>query len=169
MLSYMNSDLIAQTHSSEADLKRMYRRDGGQEEQRLLDGIAQTCVSIDIFVTATIISLIYFPEHASMIQNVTLYIMLIVYLAKQFGEFLVRFTSHRNYVNNNTMFAIRAVNHPNPGALFVCKLAWMNPQSFLDYRTCVVTLSFYEPPPPVSQAVEPKPAHPYNTRSKRRV
>lgn len=163
MLSYMNYDLISQSYSHEADWKRMYRR---EDEQQILDGIAQACIALDIFVAITLLSLLCFPDHTSMIQNVTVYIMLLVYLTKQLGEFLVRITLHRNYVNNNTMFAVRAVNHPNPYALYMCKLAWLNPQSFLDFRTCVMTLSLYEPP--VYQAAEPKPAHPYNTRSKRR-
>lgn len=160
----MNSDLISQTYSNEADSKRFYRR---EDEQHILDGIAQACIALDIFVATTVVSLLCFPEHASMLQNAILYIMLGVYLAKQFGEFLVRITSHRNYVNNNNMFAIRNVNHPNPGALLICKLDWLNPQSFLDFRTCVVTLSSYEPP--VYQTQESKPTHTYNTRSRRRV
>jgi hypothetical protein len=164
MLSYMNYDLISQTQSAESEWMRMYRR---EDEQRLLDGIAQSCIAADVFVATTVIALLYFPEYATLVQNATLYILIAAYLAKQFGEFLVLITSHRNYVNNKSIFAIRAVNHPNPGAMYMCKLDWLNPQSVLDFRTCVVTLSLYEPP--IYQTQEPTPKHPYNTRSKRRA
>jgi hypothetical protein len=137
-----------------------------------MDGIFQACIFIDMFVVVTLLSFLSFPEHTQSIQTFTLYFLLFVYLAKQLGEFLFRITSHCRFVKNNTLFGIRAANHPNPGAMYLCRLAWLNPQSLLDFRTYTITMSLYEPmtavreEPPQTERV--RYAHPYNTRSRRR-
>lgn len=153
-------------------MNRRYRRD---DEQRILDGIALGCVFLDIFVGTTFLSLLYFPEYVNLLQNASVYFMILFYLTKQLTGFILRLSAHRNFVNSQSMFAVRASDIPNPAAIYICKLEWANPESFLDFRTITVPLSLYEPPLPTppsqpSQFSQPSPpTHPYNTRSKRRA
>ena len=179
MLSYINSDLIRQSHSYEADYRREYRP-SPQNEQYILDYVTILCISIDTYVVSTLVSLIYFPEYVSKFQNAALLLLFALYAGRQFGEFLWQLSQHREFVNSKKQFTIRAWENPNME--HICELVWKNPDSVLDFRTVPVRIGqryIHEPviisrpvmetPAAVPTRVEPTQVRTYNTRSQARI
>ena len=171
MLSYLHADLIQQSNSYEAAHRRDYSP-FPQNEQFILDTIVFICVALDTFVCSTILSLAYFPEYVSTIQNASLGILFALQAGKVLGEFLYQLQQHRAFVNTRKQFQVRAWENPN--MVYICELVWHNPESFLDFRTHHVRVGqrfIYDnisiPSIPPAQA-EPQQQHRYNTRSQGR-
>lgn len=170
----MHSDLIEQSHSFEGDLRRDYRP-YPLNEQLIIDFIAFLCMVIDTYVFVTIVSFLYFPEHISTIQNTTLMVLFTLFAAKQCIEFLWQLSQHCEFVNSRKQFTTRA--YENPNIEYICQLTWVNPDSFLDFRTHPVRVGqrfirepviISGPPVAVPMRVEP-PVRMYNTRSQARI
>lgn len=182
----MHSDLISQTRSYEADYRRDYRP-YPLNEQQILDYITFLCIVIDTYVVSTLVSFIYFPEHISKFQNISLILLFTLYAGRQFGEFLWQLGQHREFVNSRKQFTMRAWESPN--IEYICQLVWNNPDSVLDFRTHPVRVGqrFIREPviisqpqlqpqqQPQEQQIAPVPAvvyhpiHNYNTRSQARA
>lgn len=181
MLSLINSELIRQSQSYEAAHRRDYNP-FPQNEQFILDTVAFICITLDTFICSTIVSLIYFPEHMSTIQNASLGILFALRLGRVFGEFLYQLQQHRAFVNTRKQFQVRVWDDPT--AIDVCILVWQDPHSLFDFRTHMVrigrryivsTPSYTETPDvrvernvPNREHVQQQ-QHPYNTRSQARL
>ena len=180
MLSYIHSDLIRQSRSYEAEYRRDYHPTP-YHEQHILDSITILCISIDTYVVSTIVSLFYFPEQVSTVQNAALLVLFALYIGCQFGEFLWQLAQHRDFVNSRKQFTIHAWENPNME--YICELVWKTPESVLDFRTLPVRVGLriiHEPviisghaetPDPVSipPRVEQPPVRTFNTRSQARI
>jgi hypothetical protein len=169
MLSYMNSDLIKQPFSYEAVYTREYRPTR-QYEQYILDHIALICIVIDAFVISTFVSMCWFPDSVHTIQANVLSLIFALYIGKEIGEFIYQMQRHCEFVNTNKQFIVPSWENPN--MKYICKLEWMNPENFLDFRTVVVyvvTFPTWTPTTPTTAIIVAEPQqHPYNTRSKAR-